>query len=381
MNKLNIAIIHKKYRPDGGAERFAARTFAALAQQGLQLTLVTRRGEISDNYRLIKCNPFFIGRLWRDWGFERAVCRTLINYNFDLVQSHERVPCCHVYRAGDGVHQEWLRQRKRTLGRFRRLPLDWSPYHRYVNRADQRMFQSPSLKAVICNSKMVRDEIMDYFNPPPELLHVIYSGVDTQGFHPNLKIHRDSVRRQLNIPLNSTLFLFVGSGFERKGLAAAINAMARLKGQAHLLVVGKDKRMSRYRRLCVVQNLAARVHFLGVQQDVKPYYGAADALVLPSLYDPFANVVLEAMACGLPVVTSSKCGGAEFISHGQNGYVSDALDIGRLSHALNQLDNQAHCRALGDNARETVMPYSLSAMSERLLRLYKKLLDNRVVPK
>jgi UDP-glucose:(heptosyl)LPS alpha-1,3-glucosyltransferase len=379
MNKLNIAIIHKKYRPDGGAERFAARTFAALAQQGLQLTLVTRHGEISDNYRLIQCNPFFIGRLWRDWGFERVACKTLTNYYFDLVQSHERVPCCHVYRAGDGVHQEWLRQRKRTLGKFRRLLLDWSLYHRYVNWADQRMFKSPHLKAVICNSKMVRDEIMDYFNPPPELLHVIYSGVDTQGFHPNLKIHRDSVRRQLNIPLNSTLFLFVGSGFERKGLAAAIKALAQVS--AHLLVVGKDKRMSHYRRLCVQKGIAGRVHFLGVQQDVKPYYGAADALVLPSLYDPFANVVLEAMACGLPVVTSTKCGGAELISEGQNGYVSDALDIDRLSYALNQLENQAHCQTLGENARETVKPYSLSAMSDHLLRLYKKLLDNRVVPK
>jgi UDP-glucose:(heptosyl)LPS alpha-1,3-glucosyltransferase len=223
---------------------------------------------------------------------------------------------------------------------------------------------------------MVRDEIIKYFNPPADLLHVIYSGVDTQQFHPQLKNHRDSVRRQLNIPLNATLFIFVGSGFERKGLAAAINALAQVS--AHLLVVGKDKRMSHYQRLCAQfsrSGIAERVHFLGVQQDVKPYYGAADALLLPSLYDPFANVVLEAMACGLPIVTSTQCGGAELISEGQNGYVSDALDIDTLSRALNQLDNQAHCRALGENARKTVEPYTLSAMSERLLRLYKKLLD------
>lgn len=371
---LNIALIHKKYRPDGGAERFAAGTFAALAQHGLQLTLITRCGHISGNYRLIQCNPFFIGRLWRDWGFERAVCKTLANHHFELVQSHERIPCCDVYRAGDGVHQEWLRQRKRTMGRLRRLSIDWNPYHCYVNWADKRIFKSQQLKAIICNSKMVRDEMIEYFNPPADLLHIIYSGVDTQQFHPKLKNHRDSIRQQLNIPYNTILFIFVGSGFERKGLAAAINAMARLSGRAHLLVVGKDKHMSRYQHLCVQKGITEQVHFLGVQQDVKPYYGAADALVLPSLYDPFANVILEAMACGLPVVTSTKCGGAEFISEGQNGYVSDALDIATLIQALKKLENQAHCQALGENARETVKPYTLSAMSVQMVRLYEKLL-------
>ncbi len=369
-----LALIYKKYRPDGGAERFAARTFAALTQQGVQLTLVTRSGQASSGQELIQCNPFFLGRLWRDLGFERAVCKALAERRFDLVQSHERIPCCDIYRAGDGVHREWLRQRKRVLGKTKRLFLDLSPYHHYVNRADERMFKSPLLKAVICNSKMVRDEIMEFFSPPKELLHVIYSGVDTQLFHPGLKKdHRQSMRRQLNLPPEAAVFLFVGSGFERKGLAAAIKALAGVSAGTYLLVAGKDKRMSRYRRLCAQTGVAERVRFLGVQADVRPCYGAADALVLPSLYDPFANVVLEAMAAGLPVVTSRKCGGAEFITNGKNGYVTDALDIEALRDALDRLQNPAHCAALGRQAREFILPYTLSAMSEHLLSLYEKI--------
>jgi UDP-glucose:(heptosyl)LPS alpha-1,3-glucosyltransferase len=304
------------------------------------------------------------------------VRRELRRGGFDLVQSNERIPGCDVYRAGDGVHREWLCQRRRVQSPLARLATALSPFHAYVKRAEKQLFESPQLRAVICNSQMVRREIFDYFAVDPEKLRVVYNGVDTDKFHPALKQYRRAVRNELGIPQHQAVFLFVGSGFERKGLGPALEAVARLP-RGRLLVVGKDRHVRRYRRLAERLGILGRVHLLGVKPDVGPYYGAADALVLPTLYDPFPNVVLEGMAAGLPVVTSTKCGGAELIREGQNGYVCDALDRGGLTAAMNYLLDREHAECLGRDARRCVEPYTLAAMRANLTGLYEELLNGR----
>lgn len=368
MKPLQLALIRQRYTPFGGAERFVSRAMDALKAQGASITLLTRKWE-SGGDALI-CDPFYLGSLWRDWGFARCVCRTLAQHHFDLVQSHERVSCCDIYRAGDGVHREWLAQRSRALGPFHRLGVWLNPYHRYTLAAERRLFASPQLKAVICNSRMVKAEIMHHFGVAEDKLHVIYSGVDLEAFHPRLKeTHRLPVRTQLGIPEHATLFLFVGSGFERKGLAAALRA---LPPATYLAVVGHDRRAHDYSRLATQLGIADRVRFLGPQPDVKPYYGAADVLVLPTLYDPFPNVALEALACGLPVVTSTQCGAAELLA--QTGLVVDALDTDALGAAMTTLLDKNHRSTLGEQARRLASEYGLQAMADNLLRLYGELM-------
>ena len=370
MKPLKLALIRQRYTPFGGAERFVARAMQALQAQGAAVTIVTRRWNAATPHDALICNPFYLGSLWRDWSFARGVCRTLAQHPFDLVQSHERIACCDIYRAGDGVHREWLTQRARVLNPLQRLGVMLNPYHRYVLAAEKKLFASPQLKAVICNSRMVKEEIMRHFPVPQEKLHVIYSGVDLETFHPRLKeAHRQSVRAQIGIPGDATLFLFVGSGFERKGLAALLHALASLPPTAHLAVLGYDRRAQHYQRLAAQLGIVDRVHFLGPQADVKPYYGAADALALPTLYDPFPNAALEALACGLPVITSTKSGAAELIREGENGFVCDALDHHALAQALRALLN-GHAENLAGAARATVAGLSLEAMTEQLGTLY-----------
>ncbi|MDA8094338.1 MAG: glycosyltransferase family 4 protein [Betaproteobacteria bacterium] len=371
---IHIALIRQRYTAFGGAERFVARAMGALREQGAELTVVTRRWDDQSGTPALVCNPFYLGSLWRDMGFARCVCARVQPQAFDLVQSHERIACCDIYRAGDGVHREWLRQRSRTLGALKRLAIAVNPYHRYTLAAERALFTSPRLKAVICNSRMVRDEIMQHFGLPQTKLHVIYSGVDTDQFHPGLRhAHRDGVRARYGIPPDAPLFLFVGSGFERKGVPALLSAMQAIPGEAHLLIVGRDKKLAAFQRKG--QNIAAgRVHFTGPQPDPKPFYGAADAFVLPTLYDPFPNVALEAMAAGLPVVTSYKSGAAELIRDGENGFVCDALDHERLATSMRRLCARATARQMGEAARHTVEPLTLDAMGEKLLNLYEELL-------
>jgi len=378
MNPLRIALVRQRYSAFGGAERFVARAVQSLQGEGADITMVTRKWDEGQGFRALICAPPYVGSLWRDWGFARCVCSTLRRHRFDLVQSHERIACCDVYRAGDGVHREWLAQRRRSLGTAARIGIALNPYHHYVMAAEKRLFHSPQLKAVICNSRMVKDEIRRYFGLPESRLHVIYSGVDTDMFHPRLKpLHREAVRDRLGIPEDATLFLFVGSGFSRKGVPALLRAIATLPASAHVLLVGRDKHLERYAREAAALNLAQRAHFVGAQQDVAPFYGAADALVLPTLYDPFPNVALEAMAAALPVITSLKSGAAELVEEGVNGYVCDALDVARLAALMTKLLLPAQREQMGVAARRTVEPLTLAAMSQELLALYHELLDEQ----
>lgn len=375
MRTLSLAVIRQRYAADGGAERFVARLLDALQGRNLQVTLVTRSWTQAPGFEVVALDPFYVGRVWRDWAFARAVCRRLASQRYDIVQSHERISCCDVYRAGDGVHREWLAQRARTLGVLGRLGQRISPYHRYTCRAEQRLFRSPRLRAVICNSNMVKNEIVRHFGLPEEKLRVIYSGVDTAVYHPQLRRHRTELRARYGIPDTATVFLFVGSGFTRKGLAVLLDALAPLPTETHLLVVGRDKHVRRYEAQAARLGLGRRVQFLGSQPDVKPFYGAADALVLPTLYDPFPNVVLEAMASGLPVVTSTKCGAAELIRDADNGYVRDALDVSGLRQAMRELLAPQHRTAVADAARRTVESFDFGRMTTELLALYDACLD------
>lgn len=370
-----IALIRQRYRPDGGAERFVSKMLSALDAGAYDVTLITRRWDDKADRSVITCNPRGPGRIWREWGFARAVASEVERGTFDLVQSNERIDCCDVYRAGDGVHREWLEQRRRVQSAAARLATRLSLYHAYVKHTEKTLFESGRLRAAICNSRMVRDEILSYFNVDADKLRVIYSGVDTEKFHPGLARDRRAVRDNLGVPQDAPVFILVGSGFQRKGVGVAIECLAGLPG-AYLLVVGKDKRTSRFQKLAARLGASDRLRLLGVRQDVGPYYGASDALVLPTLYDPFPNVILEAMAAGLPVITSTKCGGAEFIEEGQNGYVCDALDRRGVTLAMQRLTDRNHCRQSAEAARSTVEPYTLDAMQQNLNRLYMELLDD-----
>lgn len=376
---MKIALIRQRYNPYGGAERFVERAMSALARQEVELTLLTRAwsGEPATDMRVVRCDPFYIGRVWRDWSFARAVCAALETRSFDLVQSHERIACCDVYRAGDGVHRQWLANRARGAGLLARIGLWLNPYHWYTQAAEKRLFESPTLRAVICNSNMVKEEIRHHFGLSGDKLHVIYNGVDLAAFNPALRGEwRTRKRAEFGIADAAMVFLFVGSGFARKGVPQLLRAMTGVRG-AHLIVVGEDRERARMQGAARDMKLSSRVHFTGAQQDVKPWYGMADCFVLPTLYDPFPNAALEAMASGLPLVTSSQCGAAEFVESGVEGYICrDALDVVELARCLNLAAAPGQAAKLGAAARGRVEPYGLDAMALRLTELYARLIGS-----
>ncbi|MES2771464.1 MAG: glycosyltransferase family 4 protein [Pseudomonadota bacterium] len=405
---MKIAVIRQRYNPYGGAERFVERALSTLAEQGAEVTLVTRDwsgAALQSGYRQIslatanalsgslaadkssetqrnsgRSRRFWQskpGRLARDQQFAAFVQQTIAADHYDIVQAHERIPGCMVFRAGDGVHAAWLDHLRQVRGAWGRFGLLINPYHRYVLAAERALFAHPNLRAIICNSRMVRAELIRYYAVPESKLRLIYNGVDPALFHPGLaSIHRARCRAEHGIAPTVPLLLFVGNGFERKGLPQLLRAFAARRTQAaHLVVVGGDKKMAAMQKLAAKLGIAQQVLFTGAQKNVEAWYGAADAFVLPTLYDPFPNAALEAMASGLPILSSSTCGAAEFVRDERDGFVCDALDIAALTHALDQLIARPSLTLAerSELSRKT-LPYSLTQMAQQLSTLYEELL-------
>jgi UDP-glucose:(heptosyl)LPS alpha-1,3-glucosyltransferase len=361
---MKLAIVRQKYTPFGGAERFVERALAALRAKGVDVSVIAR--EWQGDVQGIRVDPFYLGRTWRDAGFARGVQRLIAGRRFDLVQSHERIPGCDIYRAGDGVHATWLELRNRASDRL-------APWHRYTLAAEAEMFRHPGLRAVICNSRMVRDDIARRFGLADEKLQVIYNGVDLEAFHPRLRDEQGlALRDKAGVTADVPLILFVGSGYERKGLPTLLQALAAMKCRdARLWVVGRDKQDTLMRKLAQTLGVDQRVMFLGGQADVRPFYGAADVFALPTLYDPFPNAALEALASGLPLVTSTTCGAAELVT-AANGRVVSAGDAVALAASLDSLCDRAS--EMRDAARASVAHLDLTPMAGQLMALYAQLL-------
>jgi UDP-glucose:(heptosyl)LPS alpha-1,3-glucosyltransferase len=383
---VKIALVRARYNPHGGAERFAARAMAALAadrDRDFEVAVLARRwddveaADVAMAPRLIRCDPFYVGSVWRDASFATAVRRRLADERFDLIQSHERIVGLPIYRAGDGVHAAWLERRAQSGGAATRLAIAMNPHHRYLLTVERQMFEHPALRAVICNSDMVRREIRARFAIDEARLVLIRNGVDLDRFEPGAAdVHRRAQRARLAIADDATVFTMVGSGFERKGVGLALLGM-RDCPDAVLTVVGDDKHRLRYESDAARLGVADRVRFVGGVSDPLPFYAMADFHLAPTLYDPFPNAVLEALACGLPVITTDACGGAELVVEEVGGWVvpSNEPEAVEVAMQIAVATGPARRAAMREAARRSAEPFSLAALSTALTGLYRSLLQ------
>ena len=373
---MRLVIVRQDYRPEGAVEHDLERALEALLERNVAISLYTRSWP-QTRLQLIEpmiCDPFHAGKLWRDWGFARAACRIVRRARPSLVEAHEPMLCCDIFRAGEGVHAVWIEERLKRASTTERLAVLLSPRTWYQIAIEKRLYSSPWLRAVICNSRMVRDEIRGRFGLPESKLPVVYNPVDSDLFHPGLRAHRAKILERHGIDAGATVYLAVASDFIRCGVGTAIAAIAELAPPSHLIVVGHDHDIHRYREIARASGVAARVTLAGPQENLRPYYGAADVFVLPSLYDPSPRTVQEALACGLATVASTKSGGAELVRDSDAGLVCLPGDVPMLAACMRTLQDpttRARCSA---NARRAALPLSPSAITLQLVLLYRDLL-------
>jgi UDP-glucose:(heptosyl)LPS alpha-1,3-glucosyltransferase len=377
---MRLALIRQEYKPRGPAERFFEVALEALLERNVAISLYTREWPRT-RLRLIEpriCNPFYLGALWRDWSFARAVARDLPRAQADIVQSHDCLPTCDIYRPVDGVYATRFEEYQRHASFMQRLPMALSPWQRYTLATERKLFGNPWLRVVLCNSKMVRDDIKTRFGLPDERLPVLYNAVDANVFSPALRQHRERIRQAYAIPNEATTFLLVGSNFLLKGVAEALAAFAELPATTRLVIVGENPRLPAYKRMARELGVRERVVFAGFQPDIAPFYGAADAFLLPAIYDAFSDATMEALASGLPVVTSARSGTAEIVREHDAGFVCDVRDHARFVQYLRALLDPDLRARLGANGRNGVLPLSPAAVALQLVLLYQKLPVARV---
>jgi UDP-glucose:(heptosyl)LPS alpha-1,3-glucosyltransferase len=373
---VKVALIRQSYRPNGGQERFMARLVPQLVLQGVQPVVIGRdwsEGGFDGLAEIISLNPTYMNRLQRDRGFCRAVQSHLAATAYTLVQGHERIPGVEVYRAGDGVHANWV---KTLCGRRRLLRPNWHPYHRYTIAAEDAMYRHPHFRRVICNSRMIEQQVLKR-NPHLEgRTTLIRNGLDPERFNPSVRIDRDEMRARFGVEDGASVALFVGSGFWRKGLDLSIEALAGTG--AHLWVVGSDSELDQHQARAQELLGAGRVCFFGMERDPRPHFGAADFFVMPARYDPAPNGVLEALACGLPVVTSNTTGSAEFMEGADApGIVVETGDEAALSRAMRDIIDAVTGEdgyLWHERAYATAAPWTIERTSRDMATLYARLL-------
>jgi UDP-glucose:(heptosyl)LPS alpha-1,3-glucosyltransferase len=374
MTLPKLAFVRQKFSRFGGGELILNRTVAALAKRGVEVSMIAREWEPHEGIAFHRCDPARSPRSSRDSRFAKAACSIVAGMRDVLVQSHERLACCDIYRAGDGVHAAYLAHRARGLGPIRRMFQSFSGYHKDVVRLEREMFASPRLKAVIANSQMVADEIVSHFSFPRERIHLIPNGIDLSKFDAETMASlRDESRKRLGIVAEKKILILVGSGYERKGVAQTIEALARSKSGAMLLVIGHEKRQTRYEGLAERMGVRNDVVFLGKQENVLPFLAVADAMILPSVYDPFPSAALEGFAAGLPVITSTSCGARDIARELDPGLVRDTNDINGLAQAISVALALSAKPETKDRARAIAARFDMNLMVERMLALYEKL--------
>jgi UDP-glucose:(heptosyl)LPS alpha-1,3-glucosyltransferase len=281
---------------------------------------------------------------------------------FDIVHSFARTRHQHIYRAGGGSHAAYM-EHVYARPRLQRV---LNPRHLAILGIEEAVFRD-SMQIIHCLSKLGADEIAARYGLPSWRLATIYNGVDTERFHPNLReLHREKLRQELG--LTGPVVLFVGGGFRRKGLDRAIRGLAAAGRAADLLVIGGGNKAPAH-ELARELGVEKRVHFLGPRHDVEAWHAAADLLVLPTRYDPFANVVLEGMASGLPVATTPAAGAAELIEHGKTGF----LFAEDFRAAFDLLSDPHLLDLVGAAGRRTAERFTWSRHTDELLGLYEKI--------
>jgi UDP-glucose:(heptosyl)LPS alpha-1,3-glucosyltransferase len=315
---VKIALVHKRLDLKGGTERDLFQTAEGLRDLGHEVHLFCSEYAVQPPRDVVAHSVPVIplGRTFRLWSFAWFGQSAINKADCDVVVGFGRVWYQDALRCGGGTHRGFLRRLGTVGGWRRRFWQDVSIYHRSLLVIEKRQFDPKSSRVIIAVSEQVKRDIIANYSVPAEKIVVLYNGVDKDRFHPARRGEvRDQLRNRWKIPLDAPLLLFVGSGFRRKGLDRLLSIWKSPRlDKVFLLVVGTDARIGQYRSRA--DSIApGRIVFTGRQEDVENYYAAADGFALPSLQEAFGNVVIEALASGLPVLVSRDAGASEIL-HG-----------------------------------------------------------------
>lgn len=303
----------------------------------------------------------------------------LRGHSFDLV--HVQGPSsligdvftAHICQAR--WREEYDRLEHADLSRIRQ----W--YHRVtawtMGLIESRLYRSHHTRQIIALSHQVKRDLVHYYGCSEEKISVVHNGINLEEFHPRYITQcRLTVREESSIALEAFVLLFVGD-YQRKGLRYAIEALGHLSGADIQLVVVGAGSSAPYEKIAEDIGRREAVRFVGPRGDIYRYYAMSDVLVFPTLYEPFGFTITEAMATGIPVITSADAGAAEVIKNGHDGLLlKNPRDPGEIAEQIQCLIDHPDLRLqLGRNARQKVESLAWPLFGQRVEQIYRSVIQ------
>lgn len=361
-----MALLSRHVARRGGIEKWSRHLAEGFAARGVEVTLLTSDAleahAFSPSIRIERAQIKGMRSSQKMRAFDCYCQEWLQKRRIDLIFGMDRTSEQTHLRAGNGVHAAYLK-RRREYEKGSSLKELLNPLNKTILDIEKRAFENPRLRHLFTNSHMVREELLSFYALPQERITTLHNGVEwkerEEAFKRSLARERSSKGAQL---------LFVGNGYQRKGLPFLLKALALLKKEPfHLAVVGKERKERCFIRLAEQLKLTDRITFHGAQQELLPFYESADLLVVPSLYDPFANVTVEALAMGLYVLSSQHNGGREVLIQ-ESGAVIKALNHPEsFAEELKRAFSCLKTRKRAEKIRSSVAHLELSLVLEQLI--------------
>jgi len=353
----------------GGLERYTMTLSSELARLGHEVHVFANSGEQKPGIELHHVPLFPLTSPGKNLSFAYMASRRISEFQMDVVHSMERIWDQDIFRASDGINpvQMALRYPNPFVRGFKAV----TPRRQVLTRLENRIFRKNGARFIMTNSKLVKDQIRHYYGVSPDRIRVIYNSVDLQRFNISVKDRfREAIRTQYGIGESDRVIFFVGNGFQLKGLPILMEALSGLQNNRLRLVVAGSDPIGPHQRWAQKNGIGDRTIFLGYQTGLERFYGAADLFILPTRYDPFANVCLEAMACGTPVITTRMNGVSEIIKHGYDGFVLNNRDVEELSSRILDFLRLSDRSLMGERAATKAQSFTMEKHMQHLTDLY-----------
>jgi UDP-glucose:(heptosyl)LPS alpha-1,3-glucosyltransferase len=358
--KIGLVILYAD-AARGGAERYTLDIARALVERGHEVTLIASSfgGSIDPRIQKVALEVSGPSRTGQYTRFLDQLDAHLSRESYDVVHAMLPVRRCDVYHPHAGLavaaietgHEKHRGARRAFAKIFNRL----NPKRQKFASIEKELLTGEQRPISICLSNYVRETFKRYYTLDDSELMTLFNAVDLKRFDPSVRpAERELMRKKLGIPSKTLAALIIAQDFERKGLGEAIRALAEIADPKPTLVAVGKQNPGNYIELA--QSLGVKVTFCGPFDDVYPFYAAADYFVLPTKHDPCSLVVLEALAMGLPVISTKQNGATEIMTDGVDGFVlDDPTDVRALAQAMQKLCDSAlraqmrgHCLANRD---------------------------------
>lgn len=345
---MKLKLIRANKTKFGGAEVYLNRLSSELKTLNIEHELIH------------SSIPKFLPSWLRVILFNLKVCN---NKDKNLYFSLERITCPDIYRAGDGVHKRFLEIENKSV---------LNPLHAVYLFIEKRTFNNS--KKIIAISNMVKNDIIDAYKINPDKIRVIYNGFKLEKT--NYEKSFTNLKEEFNLDKNSNekIFLYVGSGFKRKGVKEFLVILSKLKNRNFkAFIVGKEKKIQFYKDFAKELNIEEKVIFTGPRTDVKDFYSISDIFLFPTKYEPFGNVIIEAMNYENIVITTKFCGGGEILN--QNLIMKNSDDYSIVEKIDNLLINDDKIEKLKKENLKIVQNFSIERNVQETLEVINEVIN------